>query len=409
MKERAFPSLLPLVARCGPRRVRRVQTWLVGGLALLFLAGCNAKPKPPAVSPVQTYYDRGIDLLRKNDVAGAKSAFETALRLDTGYAPAHLALANIAVNTGDLPGAITQLETLQRAAPQTPHLFCRLAQLHRASGSFLEDMTAAKLAHEREPDCPRADMQYGLMLVGMGSLKEATTYLQRAHQKEPDNPRITLEFAQLLARDGKAEDAWKLLDTLPSPSVMPVQEDTLRGRLMGEVGQGGKRDDKKALALLQKALALSPDDGPANLEKGRILLRTGDAQGAFKCLQKAAHAMPPSVDLLSSLAQAGKQLKKPGAVEMEQSAQKFGTIIDDLYVARRNYLAEPNNRANQMRLARLEAAIGNGHDAAALVTQVLKQNPNDTEALQLLSAPEKDPLLSGKPGPQSPGNQKPKK
>ena len=46
------------------------------------------------------------------------------------------------------PKLITQLETLQRAAPQTPHLFCRLAQLHSASGSFLEDMTAAKLAHD---------------------------------------------------------------------------------------------------------------------------------------------------------------------------------------------------------------------------------------------------------------------
>jgi hypothetical protein len=70
---------------------------------------------------------------------------------------------------------------------------------------------------------------------------------------------------------------------------------------------------------------------------------------------------------------------------MEQNAQAFSKLIDTLYVARQKYIADPNNRNNLVGLARLEAAIGSTQDAQTLLTQVLKQNPNDTEALELLT------------------------
>src|SRR5205085_6782239 len=138
---------------------------------------------------------------------------------------------------------------------------------------------------------------------------------------------------------------------------------SLRAWLLAEYGRYGRRDDRAALELLDRVLKASPEDGPANLEKGRILLRAGKARAALPCLQRAASAMEPNTELLSATAEAQTRLKNPAAARMTQSAQAFKKLVDELNAARQRYLADPDKRDNLIELARLEAETGNTQDA----------------------------------------------
>lgn len=331
-------------------------------------------------------YEQGMKRMRSGDTAGAEASFDTALRLNPGFVPAYLALVEMDQKAGNFAQGATRLETLRRAAPQTPHVLCRLAELYVASGRFEKGLAATREALQSEPDCPLARAQLGLELDSAGRTKEAIDAMEAAHRSAPQSARTTLALAQMLTRAGRAPEAWKLLDALPAPSPLPAQTDYLRGRLLAEYGRAGKRDDRAALEALNRVPALAPEDGLSNLEKGRILLRRGDIAAANACLEKAWQESAPSVEGLSALAEARRQQGKSDAEQLARDARSLAKFMEALRAARRRYLTDPANRENLLRLARLEAMSGNMPDAQDLLNRVLQRDPNDAQALALLVA-----------------------
>lgn len=354
------------------------------------MMGCQHRSSIPVKAAVVIQYEQGIKLLKSGSITQAQTALETALRTDASYSPAYFALAEIQSKIGNNARSIELLETLHRVSPQTPHVMCHLAELHVSSGRFIEGLTAAKTALQAEPDCPLANTEYALALAEAGETDEVVSTLQVAHRLIPQNERVALLLAQMLARAGKTDEAWKILESLPAKSAISASSITLRGWMLAEYGHFGKRDDKAAVELLDQALKVSPEDGPANLEKGRILLRFGKPSEALACLQTAASAMEPNSELLLATAKAQTRLKNPSAARMTQSAHAFEQMVNSLYSARQRYLKAPNDRNNLVRLARLEAASGNAQDAQTLLTRVLQQDPNDKEALRLMTSDEND-------------------
>ncbi len=386
---------------------------IVGMTALT--AGCHRQNAGSSAgkAPEVVAYEQGMKLLQSGKTSEAQAAFAQAMQSNAGYAPAYIAQAQIEAKTGNTAQAIELLETLRKVSPQTPHVACHLAELHAVGAHFVEEWTAAKSALEQEPDCALAMTQYALALASAGEFSQAIVGLQAAHQRFPQDERAILTLAQMLARNGRTADAWKQLDALPAQPVRRAQADYVRAWLLTEYGKNGKKDDPAALQLLDQVLASAPDDTSANLEKARILLRGGDANSALKCLQSARRADAPSADWVTTVAAVQTKLHNPAAPRMTQNAQAFSKLIDKLYVARQHYIADPNNRNNLVALAKLEAAVGNSQDAQTLLTQVLKQNPNDTEALQLLTP--NDTTLPAAPSmptvpaaPSTPGNSNPK-
>lgn len=344
--------------------------------------------------------------VRSGDTAGAQASFETALRLNSGFVPAYLALVEMDQKAGNFAQGVARLEMLRRAAPQTPHVLCRIAELHVASGRFETGLTATRAALQSEPDCPLARAQLGLELDSASKAKAAIDAMETAHRGAPQSERITLALAQMLGRAGRAPEAWKLVDALPTPSQFPAQADYLRGWLLAKQGRDGKRDDRAALESLNRALALAPNDGPTLLAKGRILLRRGDAAAANACLEAALQESGPSAEGLAALAEARRQLGKPDAERLAQSARAFAKFMDALHAARQRYLTDSESRDTLIRLARLEAMQGNVSDAQELLNRILQRDPNDAQALALLvlcrggaSAPE------GRNPPPSPGEE----
>ena len=368
---------------------------LIVGLSV-FVSGCHSNPAVPAVAPEVAATEHGMKLLQSGKTGEAQAAFDRAMQVNAGYAPAYLAQAQVEAKLGNTGRAIELLETLHKASPQTPHVACHLAELHATGGHFVEQWTAAQFALDQEPDCGLAITQYALALVAAGDFKAAIAKLQAVHQRFPQDERASLTLAQILAKSGKSDDAWKLLDALPAQPVRRSQANYARGWILAEYGKNGRKDDQAALQFLDQVLAETPDDNPANVEKARVLLRMNDVQSAQACLQRARRAVVPGAELLTTVAAVQTKLHNPAAPRMEQNARAFSALVNRLYAIRQKYIANPNSRDNRVELARMEAAVGNAQDAQTLLTQVLQQNPNDAEALKLMT-PQDSPSPNAKP------------
>lgn len=394
MRIRANP---PANARWQTVRLPQPFSLLLLTISLAALVpGCHPKPTVPAVAPEVAAYEQGMKLLQSGKTGEAQAAFDRAMQMNVGYAPAYLAQAQVEAKLGNTGRAIELLEMLRKAAPRTPHVTCHLAELQAAGGHFVEQWTAAQLALEQEPDCGLAITQYALALVAAGDFKAAIAKLQAVHQRFPQDERAALTLAQILAKSGKSEDAWKLLDALPAQTARRAQADYIKGWILAEYGKNGRKDDAGALQLLDRVLAETPDDNAANVEKARILLRMNDVHSAQACLQRARRATVPSAELLTTVAAVQTKLHNPAAPQMEQNARAFSTLVNKLYAARQKYIADPSRRDNRVELARMEASVGNTQDAQTLLTQVLQQNPNDAEALKLMT-PQDAPSPGRKP------------
>src|SRR5690242_7171866 len=123
-------------------------------------SGCRRKAAPIR-PPELVQYEQGMQRMQRGDAAGAQASFDTALRLNPDFVPAYLALVEMDQKAGNFAQAVERLETLRRAAPMTPHVLCREAELYLASGRFVRGIETARAALQSEPDCPLAHAQLG--------------------------------------------------------------------------------------------------------------------------------------------------------------------------------------------------------------------------------------------------------
>ena len=365
---------------------RNSLAWALGIYGICGLAGCGEKQEPIVEkAPSELQYESGMKALKEGNRSLAKGSFDTAIRLNPSFAPATFALAELEVRSGNAPQAIERLESLKRAAPKTPHVSCRISAVKAGSGRFVYGFMAAKLAIADEPVCPLARTEYAVQIAASGDRQQALKLLDALHRENLRDNRVSLLMVELLARNGKPDAAWTQLDSMPEEPKIAFQVNYLRGWLMEKYGRQGKKDGVLAQKQVDAALAISPENGPANQEKGRLLLQSGDAKTAQKYLSKAASVSLPNYDLLMAMAETQARLKNPAAQKLMISASKFGKLVDELYAARQAFVKDVTNRNAILKLAPLEAAIGNGLDGQELLTELLKRNPNDPDALRFMT------------------------
>src|SRR2546423_13981267 len=99
-----------------------MRTFLLAVLLMGFsvqAVGCAGTQGGAATSSQDagTYYDRGVELYGKGDLAGAIAEYRTALRLDPNFVAAHYNLGHALQEKGEGEGAIDEYRTALRLAP----------------------------------------------------------------------------------------------------------------------------------------------------------------------------------------------------------------------------------------------------------------------------------------------------
>ena len=342
---------------------------------------------------------RGVVLMRKNDAAGARQSFETALRINPAFLVSATRLAALDLADKKPDAAVKRLESVIAADPGNPAPLLALARLKSELGAKPEDVLAlinkAVAAGAVDPAPRLALVEHYLQIKDFKNASAAGT---QAVSAIPDNTDLlgALGTAQVAA--GETNQAIKTYS-----KIAELRPDSIDSYLLISSIHVRTSNLEAAAQSLQRGLLISKDSlvlkqSLVNVDVARgkfgealVLAREiqrqrpkgrvgfdleGDVHLARGKLVEAAGAYRAGLKLESSTETAIKLLNVLSAADMQGEAAKFET----------DWLKDnPKDAAFRRFLA--EAAIGNRQFARAqdLLRQVLALRPDNPAILNNLA------------------------
>jgi tetratricopeptide (TPR) repeat protein len=197
----------------------------------------------------------GLSLMMDNKLEAAEQAFDRAIKLDSDSSGAFLQRARVRAMRGDRPEAIADLDTAIRiAADETVPLVLR-ARIHQQAGDSERAEADLKRVLEKQPDHPAALELRGLIAAERNDYPAAIRDFRKLVAQKPDDAVLVGQLGMLYLAAKQPRQAIKRFSR--SIELDDKNFASWRGRSDAEISVG---DHKAALADLEKALALEPDD-----------------------------------------------------------------------------------------------------------------------------------------------------
>ncbi len=263
---------------------------------------------------VEAHYNYGVALLQLNHLPQAKTEALAAIKADSHFLQAHLLLAQILQQGGDLTGAANAYIAALPLDPRNENMLFAIAFLHQQLG--MAKQAASDYIHlfRYHDNLPVAHFNYGLLLEKQQNYIGAAAQLEKAKTAfSPKDPRVYMELLKCYSRAamavynplvrGKyidlAEDAYQKAHQLqPADTTLDYQlADMLR--LTGHF--------KRSLAIYQSRLQKDPTDRTAVFGVADVCmmqLNRAGAISAWKDYQKAVPRDPVSYQQLAKMYEA---------------------------------------------------------------------------------------------------------
>ncbi|MEF7614199.1 XrtA/PEP-CTERM system TPR-repeat protein PrsT [Aquincola sp. MAHUQ-54] len=303
---------------------------------------------------------------RSGDAAGARKAYEQALRLDQRLQPPQLNLARLDAAEGQFDAAAKRLAALIGREEKNVDAMLEMATLSERRGQPVE---VRRWLEKAAAATDGRDVRPGLSLVHLhlqaGQPEAALEPLRRLHAKAPQNLAVLLADARvrLLLADPVAARNTLATATRIANYDAPVQVEIANLQMAAGNPEGADYS-------LQKALSNQPDHLPALALQADLALRRGDIPAADAAARRIIQKAPRRAVGHSLLADVAMARQQPAAA-IEQY--------------RRAHQVEPSTET----AIRLFSALGSQPDGArtALPTleQWVKAQPKDRTALRALA------------------------
>jgi cellulose synthase operon protein C len=300
---------------------------------------------------------RGQVLLQKRDLAGARAAFDQALRKDAGYYPAVAALAGLDLADKQPEAAKARFEALLASNPRHGPAYLALAELGMRTGAG-RDAVAAQLEAGIRANPDDASLRLALA----------------SHHLATANPKAALVAAQAA------------LAHLPD-----------HFELLGKLGQAQLRSgaQQQALISFNRMVALQPESPAGHLGLAETQIATNDLGSARRSLKRALELEPALIEAQRLQVLVALRLKQPGEalavarqVQKQRPAQAVGDLLEaEVQMAQQRWpqavvaLRQAVTKADpQQAPARLHHALlqaGQVAEADALVKSWTRAHPRD--------------------------------
>ncbi len=277
--------------------------------------------------------------------------------------------------TGEIDGAIEQYQAALREEADNATAHNNLGLALAANGQHEQALDAYNQALLHNPQSRSANLNRGLSLLMLDRLQEAVDDFQAAIEIDEENPRPWEGLGEACRRAGmfeSAADAWQVAFGLDPNNTVSAQQFAIA---LCDV----ERLDE-ALAVLERAVELRPEDASSHAFMGRVLLRRKDYGFADRVLRHALSIDPNNVEVRYDLAvtHLGKGETEEAMCEME--------LITRL---------EPGNEKANVDLAVLRLSMREYDDAEQRFRQVLAMNSENAKARYYLALTYTE---SGRPG-----------
>ncbi len=191
-----------------------------------------------------------------------RAAFDLALQeylatqqIDTDRAEAHVNLAALMVEQGNMAGAEAEYKTAIKLMPAFGGAYVNLADLYRLQARDVEGEKVLRHGIAVSPADAGIHHSLGLALVRMKRLPEALPEFQRAAELAPREPRYAYVYGMALEASGDSKAAVRVL--LAASARHPGSRSILEALVTVSVKSG---DAPTANASIRKLEALAPGD-----------------------------------------------------------------------------------------------------------------------------------------------------
>ena len=241
----------------------------------------------------EAHYQKGAVLHVQGQTQAALTAYEQALKLDSGHVEARLARAGIWVDLGRDKDAQADLKELQLLAPDDPRSVYLGALLAERAGDVAGAQAALKNVTELLDPVPMEFIRYrsqalmlnGLAHYGLGEPEKAKPYLEYALRQQANSPLAKL-LAKIYLAESNMNRAAEVLE-----GYLKVHPGDGQALLMLASTQMAQGRHARATALMQEALR-AKDSPEFRASLGLSLMQGGQNANAMDELEKAFKTNP---------------------------------------------------------------------------------------------------------------------
>lgn len=258
-KEKARASLAEaLRARPDDVRARVLQARALAGDGKIDEAANSIKELLDTQRGAKEAWTLHGDLLQASDrpdLPAAMEAYRKALELEPGYVPAHAALVQLALRSGDGALAKAQTAAMLAAAPGHPLTVLTVAQLAYVENRLNEARDNTLSLLRVFPDLPAALHLAGMLEMRQGSASQATRHFRKA---------LNIDSGLTVSREALAEAELRLgqparaLDTLSV--LLSSEPPSIRALALAADAKLQMGDPAAAEVLYLKAARAQPDN-----------------------------------------------------------------------------------------------------------------------------------------------------
>ena len=258
----------------------------------------RAMPFAPAA------YARSFALLLSGEFAGGMTALRAAVAADPLVAdpasrvePMDRGIA--ALREGLIADAIALMETATSRAPGSSEAHRMLGTAHAVNGDLAEGVRHLRLAVQLNPRNERAVLTLARTLEAVDQVEDAAQVLRDAVVELPDAGAVRWLLATLSPRRQRSDDIDAELITVADRLVLLAGKGELYGRVADRARTHLNFD--RAVSLLEKRVALTPNNPAAHSALGRAYIDHGREAAGYAELVMALLLDPDDADTLAAI------------------------------------------------------------------------------------------------------------
>jgi len=329
----------------------------VSSLIAGILSGCAGNP---AIRKQQCF-ESGQQYLQKGDYRDAAIEFSHAIRIDPGYADAHLQLAETYLKMQQPDRAYAELTEVVQLRPNDYQTRISMTSLLIAARRFADAREQINLLLAQRPTDPAVHSMFSSLLAAQGDIQGAIGEMQRTIALAPGKWDSYLSLALLQAKNNQpaaAEASFrKVIDLDPNA----MQPHILLGNFYMSGSRTGEAEQEYRDAMRIDPASMEPREALA-----RLYLIEGQPGTAESILVQAARDLPSNPQSLLAL-----------------SNYYFITGNTDKAVEEYSllYRQRPNDLQIKKKYIQLLIQANRFDQAQPLIGEVLQAAPHDSDAL----------------------------